>query len=124
MKVFYTERDIVDMHAAGLTRLEIDDNVVLTDLAREKAQDLGIALVPAGQPDPYPSAAPANPSSPPSPHSSQAELVARIKAGVIAKLGTDAYNDLLDQIIPRVLAQLNTQPPSTQTPPPSPKSSY
>ena len=49
MKIFYTERDIEDMHRSGLSRLEVHDDVVLTDLAREKAVALGIALVAPGQ---------------------------------------------------------------------------
>ena len=49
MKIFYTERDIEDMFRSGLTRLEVHDDVVLTDLAREKAVALGIALVAPGQ---------------------------------------------------------------------------
>jgi outer membrane biosynthesis protein TonB len=44
MKTIYTERDIVDMHAAGVTEIEIDDDVVLTDLAREKAIVLGLHM--------------------------------------------------------------------------------
>ena len=44
MKTFYTERDIEDMHAAGVTEIEIDDDVVLTEVAREKAIVLGLLL--------------------------------------------------------------------------------
>ena len=109
MKIFYTERDIEDMHRSGLTRLEVHDDVVLTDLAREKAVALGIALVapgPALSSTPPPSASPpANPS----------DLVGKIRANVIARLGTNDYNDLIDQIIPQVLARLNT-PPNSQKP--------
>ncbi len=43
-------------------------------------------------------------------------LVARVKAGVVAKLGTTAYNDLLDQVIPQVLAQVVSNSQSS-TPP-------
>ena len=109
MKTFYTERDIEDMHAAGVTRLEISDSVVLTDLARDKTADLGIALVQPGAASPVTS----------SPKTvidlSEAQLVAQIKARVIARLGTNDYNGLLDQIIPKVLAQLNPPPASTNS---------
>ena len=113
MKIFYTERDIEDMYRNGLTRLEVHDDVVLTDLAREKAVSLGIALVAPGQASSSvltpavspPAAPPANPS----------DLVGRIRANVIARLGTNDYNDLIDQIIPQVLARLNT-PPNSQKP--------
>ena len=36
-KIFYTERDIDDMTARGITSLDVTDNVVLTDLALERA---------------------------------------------------------------------------------------
>jgi hypothetical protein len=44
-KEFYTERDIEDMVKRGILSLEINDNVVLTDLAYEKANRLGMRLV-------------------------------------------------------------------------------
>jgi hypothetical protein len=44
-KEFYTERDIEDMVKRGILSLEINDNVVLTDLAYEKANRLGMQLV-------------------------------------------------------------------------------
>jgi len=112
MKIFYTERDIEDMHAAGVRQLEVDDNTVLTDLARDKAEALGLALVPAGQPQPE-SRFPASPEPHLTTGSGQTDLVAKVKAAVIARLGTDSYNDLLDQVIPQVLARLNpSQPPA------------
>lgn len=135
MKTFYTVRDIEDMHAAGVAEIELHDDVVLTDVAREKAIALGICLrhadaddggrqgegkpraTPASQrvitsvlagaltqPPPVPAAAPSwHPtgiSAPPG------DLVGKIKAAVVARLGTDKYNDVLDQIIPQVMSQL------------------
>jgi len=44
-KEFYTERDIEDMVKRGILSLELNDNVVLTDLAYEKANKLGLQLV-------------------------------------------------------------------------------
>ena len=58
-KVFYTEIDIVDMVKRGILSLEINDNVVLTDLAYEKANRLGLKLV-RDKPD-NPPAAPVRP---------------------------------------------------------------
>ncbi len=135
MKTFYTERDIVDMHTAGVVEIEIDDDVVLTDLAREKAIALGLrmklvkkrsgqpekpdmprlAVAPQTQLPPAvvgPSTpAPAPSSAPPSADSTaeNSELVSRIKSAIIAKLGTTEYNDLLDQVIPLVLARLRIE---------------
>jgi len=44
VKKFYTERDIEDMAAAGATEIQIDDSVVLTDVARDKARKLGLHM--------------------------------------------------------------------------------
>jgi len=132
MKTFYTERDIEDLHAAGVTTIEVDDDVVLTDLAREKASVLGLRLEPvanrkpqtdrilrnlAGSHLPASAAEPAqdgtasSAASAPKTVSESVDtgLVEQVKAGVIAKLGTTEYNGVLDQVIPQVLARLNVQ---------------
>jgi hypothetical protein len=44
-KQFFTERDIEDMAARGVFTLTVCDDVVLTELAYEKAQRLGVKLV-------------------------------------------------------------------------------
>lgn len=125
MKTFYTERDITDMHVRGVTEIEVDDNVVLTDLAREKAITLGVKMKlvsqRSGQPNALPRLAVApqmqlppavnGPTSQPAPAAApadagQPDVAAQVKSAVIARLGTTAHNDLLDQIIPQVLARL------------------
>jgi hypothetical protein len=132
MKTFYTERDIADMHATGVTEIEIDDDVVLTDLAREKAIALGLKMKlvaqRSGQPTSLPRLAvapqmqrppavngPTSSPPPPAPTISapattappaEVDVAAQVKSAVIARLGTNAHNDLLEQIIPQVLARL------------------
>ena len=135
MKQFYTVRDIEDMHAAGVVDIETHDDVVLTVVAREKAIALGIRLNPvepatdsrhgppmprmaiAAQTKTTPATAGEIPRTPDSPSSAPAlpqknsgaasvDRVMKIKAAVVARLGTDKYNDLLDKIIPQVMAQL------------------
>jgi hypothetical protein len=44
-KQFYTERDIEDLAARGVFTLTVCDDVVLTELAYEKAERLGVKLV-------------------------------------------------------------------------------
>ena len=133
MKQFYTVRDIEDMHAAGVVDIETHDDVVLTDVAREKAIALGMHLNPVeptndghqgpgrprmavatGTTNPPAAGAGLNPTAAPSaqPSLSQATILAaptdrvmKIKAAVVARLGTDKYNDLLDKIIPQVMSQ-------------------
>ena len=54
-KEFYTERDIEDMFKRGVMSLNVSENVVLTELAYEKANRLGLKLL-RSQPDNPPSA--------------------------------------------------------------------
>jgi hypothetical protein len=129
-KEFYTERDIEDMVKRGILSLELSDGVVLTDLAYEKANKLGMRLVqekpftpPAAPVRPYiaqqssPPFASATPSVSPQPHQTiihdiqpvvlpQSDRVAlhqRIRDAVIARLGNQVDANLLDVIITRVL---------------------
>ncbi len=45
MRTFYTESDIEDLLASGVRQLQIGPEVVLTDAARQLAEELGIVLV-------------------------------------------------------------------------------
>ncbi len=108
-KEFYTERDIEDMYKRGIRSLEVGDDVVLTELAYEKANKLGLQLAKGGSQE--------TPCVPQRPAAqgitseacacSQAkpagDLEARIRAAVNAKLGSDIDPALLDVIIKRVL---------------------
>ena len=62
MKKFLSTQDIEDLAAQGRTELVVDDDTVLTDLARHAAQQLGIALV--SRPRSVPSVSPALPVAP------------------------------------------------------------
>ena len=44
-KQFYTEKDIEDLVQRGVKSLQVTDEVVLTELAYEKARRLGLQLV-------------------------------------------------------------------------------
>src|SRR5512137_2002259 len=54
-KEFYTEKDIEDMVKRGIQSLVVGENVVLTELAYEKAARLGMKLI-QDRPDNPPSA--------------------------------------------------------------------
>ncbi len=118
-KEFYTEKDIEDLVKRGVLSLEVNDDSVLTDLAYEKANRLGVKLVrskadnpPAAPVRPYlaefvagrrpagmtPAAAPAAAGP-----AAQGDLSGRIRSAVIAKLGNQVDPALLDGIIERVL---------------------
>jgi hypothetical protein len=47
MKTFYSAEDIEALAAQGITELRVDEDAVLTHLARDTAQRLGISLVSA-----------------------------------------------------------------------------
>jgi hypothetical protein len=115
-KVFYTERDIEDLARQGVTSLAVTDNVVLTELAREKARRLGITLT--SEDDSRPSSAPARPyinevapaSSPaPKPAPAKSELESRVYASVKARLGDQVDDALLRTIVQRVIKSLSTK---------------
>jgi hypothetical protein len=114
-KEFYTERDIEELHRRGVTSLAVGDDIVLTDLAFERAGRLGVQLV-RDRPDgplaapvrPCPTKAPPAASAPCScadrpPAESAGDLSSRIREAVRAKLGPQVDQELLDVIIQRVL---------------------
>lgn len=93
-KTFYTERDILDLYDRGVRVIDVDDEVVLTDLAHDKALALGMRL--ARNSAASPTQTPASPD----------EIAARVKAAVVARLGKDVDTALLDSVIARVVAQI------------------
>lgn len=129
MKTFYTERDIEDMHAAGVTEIEISDDVILTHIANEKAVSLGIRVRPVKKSAPASATPPRSRAAgddrpqalskvPTQPSSgvktagidSPGQQISKIKAAVSVRLGTHAYDDLLDLIIPLVWSRINNKP--------------
>ena len=122
-KQFYTEKDIEDLAQRGMRSLQVTNDVVLTELAYEKAKRLGLQLImdgadtpPAAPVRPYLSdgVSPAHPkptAAPAAPISSQAQqpqprvltVEQRIRSAVIARLGDQVDARLLDNIIHRVV---------------------
>lgn len=132
-KEFYTEKDIEDLFQRGVRSLRITENVVLTELAYEKAKRLEFQLLtdgadnpPAAPVRPYISeqqthrpaptvgpVAPVTESQPKpalretSPGDTQAakesDIEKRIRSAVIARLGNQVDAKLLDTIIHRVV---------------------
>lgn len=128
-KQFYTEKDIEDLFRSGKRSLQVTDDVVLTELAYEKAKRLGFQLITDGTDSPP--AAPVRPylSEGQPAHRTKPEVVAspqrasgaatmsqpaqtqlkvlpieqRIRSAVIAKLGNQVDAKLLDNIIHRVV---------------------
>lgn len=92
-KIFYTERDIDDLAQRGILTLEINDDVVLTDLARDTARKHNLRLVRAA-PAPHPADAP------------QAALVHRLKAAVHARLANHADPKAIEAALEKVLREM------------------
>ena len=94
-KTFFTERDIEDLFARGVTSIDVHDDVVLTDLARERALKLGVRLARV-KPGAHPADAP------------NEALVHRVKAAVLAALGGRWVDpDLLDAVVRRVVGEMS-----------------
>jgi hypothetical protein len=108
-KIFYTEHDIDDMKARGVTSIDLTDNVVMTDLALERAMryEMKINRVERGS-APQASFSPSVNLAASSVHTvvqkSDAELKQKIKSLVLAKLDGQVDPALLDAVITRVLA--------------------
>ncbi len=96
-KTFFTERDIQDLASRGVAVIDVDDDVVMTDMAIDKALNLGIRLA---------RKAGSSSNGAASPTSSQDETVAKVKAAVIARLGHGVDATLLDAVVSRVVASL------------------
>ena len=113
-KVFYTERDIEDLYQSGVATLVVSDDIVVTDLGREKAMKLGLELLrehdqPSSAPiRPYitekksPSAAPPLPT-PSTPPPTKTALEDRVLSAVKEQVGETVETSLLKTIIQRVL---------------------
>ena len=122
-KTFYTERDIVDLINQGVKSLIVDDDVVLTDLAYEKARRLGLELLrgndqpPAAPVRPYIAKSPsstARSTSKTSNSSGQSsaqndDLQQRVFKAAQARLGNSVDPKLLGTIVQRVIKSISTR---------------
>lgn len=111
-KIFYTERDIDDLHARGTDSIDVNDNVVLTDLAVERAMKYGIKINRRELSSPQASYSPsvntyaAYPREAPRASPADLELKQKIKSAVLARLNGQVDERLLDAVITRVLAEM------------------
>ena len=108
-KIFYTEHDVDEMKARGATSIDVSDNVVMTDLALERALKYEMKINRAERgPAPQASFSPSVNLAASSVHStvqkSDVELRQKIRSLVVAKLDGQVDGALLDAVISRVLA--------------------
>jgi hypothetical protein len=102
-RTIYTERDIEDMVRRGVKELVLTEDAYLTDLARERAEKLGVSLRVGSSSSGM--AAQTTVAQRPSVEISD-DLVGKIKADVLAKLGPDIDAALIERIVRRVVSQL------------------
>lgn len=118
-KTFFTERDIEDLFRQGIMTVTLTDDVVMTDLAYEKARKLEMKIA---QPAENPPAAPVRPyintsaktavqSSASAPCKCEdaarvAEIKAKVHETVKARLGNAVDEAMLDAVIDRVAKDL------------------
>ena len=100
-KTIYTDRDIEDLARRGVKEIAMNDDTVLTDVARERAEKLGIALCPAQSSGGAPASVGAAPT-----RQDAEQLIAQVKADVIAKLGSQVDAAMIEKIVRRVVNQL------------------
>ena len=109
-KIFYTERDIDELRSRGVTSIDLTDNVVMTDLALERAMRYEMKINRLDQSAPKATYSPsvniyaAYQRETPGESASDVELRQRIKAAVLARLDGQVDGALLDAVIARVLA--------------------
>jgi hypothetical protein len=108
-KIFYTERDIDDLKARGVTSIDVTDNVVLTDLALERAMRYEIKINRIEWSKPQATFSPSVNLTASTVHMTvsrnldTSELRQRVKAAVLRKLNGQVDSALLDAVITRVL---------------------
>ena len=108
-KIFYTERDIDDLKARGVTSIDVTDNVVLTDLALERAMRYEMKINRIEQSAPKATYSPSVNLTASTVHntvsrsSENDELRQRVRTAVLAKLDGQVDRALLDAVITRVL---------------------
>ena len=100
-KTIYTERDIEDAARRGVKEIAVTEEVYVTDVARERAEKLGIALRTV-----VTSSAQPGSTIPSVPKENVDQIVNQVKADVIAKLGPSVDPVIIERIVRRVLSQL------------------
>ncbi len=107
-RIFYTERDIEDLARRGVHEIDVNDDVYLTDLARERMESLGIRAkgAAAGPTSPAPTAASTTGGSGSLSPAEKQQVIEKVKAGVIARLGPGVDTAMVDTIVRRVVGQL------------------
>lgn len=115
-KTFYTERDVEDLFRQGVMTITLTDDVIMTDVAYEKARKLEMKIAQAEETPPtepvrpylnIPAKSAAQSAAASTPckcaeASRVAEIKAKVHATVKARLGNSVDEAMLDAVIERV----------------------
>lgn len=111
-RTFYTERDIQDLAKRGVTEIEVNDSVYITDVAREMMDKLGIKRKVTNRAAPTSILASPDvtnlrkPASQTLSDDERQQVIDKVKSGVIARLGPGVDSAVIDQIVRRVVGAL------------------
>jgi hypothetical protein len=116
-RTFYTERDIEDLAKRGVTEIQVDDSVYITDAAREMMDKLGIKRKVTGSASASaavlksPNVMNHQRSAPPSRNTAltdaeKQQVIEQVKSGVIARLGPGVDSAVVEQIVKRVVEKI------------------
>ncbi len=107
-KTIYTEQDIDAMKARGATCVDVTDEVILTDLAMERALKHGLKINRGGQTAPKATFSPSvNTYAAYTRETlSDTELKPKIKSAVLARINGQVDDAVLDSTIERVMQRM------------------
>lgn len=101
-KTFYTDTDIQELVVNGVTMLHVDEDIVLTMVAKETAVKLGLQLV-YDTPDTE-----AAPYRAPVRIPKEETLEERVRAAVLSHIGPDADARMVNTAISQAMSQLES----------------
>jgi hypothetical protein len=96
---FITARDVDELADRGAAELQVDETTTVTDVARERARERGVAIVAIGASGATVGTAAS--AVVPVPPADRGRVRAEVRAAVIARLGVEPPQ--LERIIDRVL---------------------
>lgn len=106
-RTIYTERDIEDLARRGVTTIDVDDSVYITDVARERMEALGVQVRRSGAQGGLAAAASsAGPGAAPMSDAEKQQVIEQVKRGVIARLGPGVDAAMVDTLVRRVVGRM------------------
>ncbi len=107
-KTIYTEHDIDDMCARGVSCVDVTENVILTDLALERAIQRGIKINRAGAVAPKATFSPSVNTYAAYTRDtlSDSEIKQKIRVAVLARINGQVDEAVLDSTIQRVMQRM------------------